>query len=50
MAYEKPEIIDFGDLVALTASAGTVGSEDGVGKTVQAGAGGVGSTSIGILP
>ena len=48
--YEKPEVIDFGDLVELTAAAGSVGTEDGAGKTVQAGIGGVGSVSLGLLP
>ncbi len=50
MEYEKPEIVDYGDLVALTAGAGSAGTEDGVGKTVQGGVGGAGSVSVGILP
>lgn len=48
--YEKPEVVDFGSLVELTAASGVVGSEDGVGKTVQAGVGGLGSVSLGLLP
>ena len=48
--YEKPAVTDFGSLVELTAAAGSVGSEDGVGKTVQAGIGGLGSVSLGLLP
>jgi hypothetical protein len=50
MHYEKPEVVDFGDIVQLTAAAGSIGAEDGVGKTVQIGVGGVISTSIGLLP
>lgn len=49
-SYEKPEVVDFGSLVELTAAAGSIGSEDGVGKTIQAGIGGLGSASIGLLP
>jgi hypothetical protein len=50
MDYEKPEVVDFGDLLELTAAAGIVGSEDGVGKTVQAGVGGIVEVSVGVLP
>ena len=48
MTYEKPQVIDYGDLLTLTAGAGTVGSEDGVGKTIQVGVGGVAGASVGI--
>ncbi len=48
--YSKPVVVDYGDLVSLTASAGTVGSEDGIGKTIQAGVGGVVGVSVGIAP
>jgi hypothetical protein len=48
MDYEKPEVVDYGDLVALTAAAGSVGTEDGVGKTIQEGVGGGASVSVGI--
>lgn len=50
MNYEKPTVVDFGDLVDMTLATGQVGSEDGAGKTVQAGVGGVVEVSIGILP
>ncbi len=48
--YCKPVVVDYGDLVSLTASAGTLGSEDGTGKTIQAGVGGVVGVSVGIAP
>ncbi len=48
--YSKPMVVDYGDLVTLTASLGTIGSEDGTGKTIQAGVGGVVGVSIGIHP
>jgi hypothetical protein len=50
MDYEKPEVVDFGDLLQLTAAQGSIGTEDGVGKTIQAGVGGIVSASIGLLP
>jgi hypothetical protein len=48
--YEKPQISDYGDLLELTAASGVAGTEDGVGKTVQAGVGGVVEVSVGVLP
>jgi hypothetical protein len=48
--YEKPYISDYGDLLELTAASGVVGSEDGIGKTVQGGVGGVVEVSVGVLP
>ncbi len=50
MDYEKPEVVDFGDIMELTAAAGSLGDEDGVGKTIKAGVAGLISTSIGLLP
>lgn len=50
MPYEKPVIVDYGDLVDITLATGQVGSEDGTGKTIQAGAGGIVEVSIGVLP
>ena len=50
MDYVKPEVVDYGDLVELTAAAGSLGSEDGTGKTIQAGVGDVIGVSVGILP
>ena len=32
LTYEKPEIVDYGDLVELTANLGPGGSEDGGNK------------------
>lgn len=49
MTYEKPQVVDYGDLLALTAAQGVVGTEDGVGKTVQAGVGGVAGVSVGVF-
>lgn len=48
--YVKPELVDYGDLVALTAGQGTVGTEDGIGKTLVGGVGGVGGVSVGVGP
>jgi hypothetical protein len=48
--YVKPVIVDYGDLVSLTAAQGTVGTEDGIGKTIVAGVGGVGGVSVGVGP
>jgi hypothetical protein len=50
MNYEKPQIVDHGTLRDLTAASGTIGSEDGIGKTVQGGVGGVVGVSVGIFP
>ena len=50
MSYEKPQVSDYGDLVALTAAGGTVGFEDGSGKSVPAGVDGVGAVSVVLLP
>ena len=50
MSYEKPQVSDYGDLVALTAAGGTVGFEDGSGKNVRAGVDGVGGVSVALLP
>ena len=48
--YVEPVIVDQGDLVALTAFQGTAGTEDGMGKSVVAGVGGVGGVSVGVGP
>jgi hypothetical protein len=50
MDYEKPEVIDYGDLLELTAASGIAGVEDGAGKRVRAGVDGVAEVSVGILP
>lgn len=50
MDYEKPTVEDYGDLLQLTAGAGSLGSEDGVAKTVQAGVGDAVELSVGVLP
>jgi hypothetical protein len=49
-SYVKPVIVDYGDLVSLTAAQGSAGTEDGIGKTVVAGVGGVGGVSVGVGP
>lgn len=48
MDYEKPQVIDYGDLLTLTAGQGAVGTPDGTGFTVQVGVGGVGGVSVGV--
>lgn len=48
--YTKPSVVDYGDLVSLTASQGMAGAEDGMGKTVQVGVGGTGGVSVGVGP
>ena len=48
--YEKPEVRDFGTIADLTAASGQVGSEDGIGKTIQAGVPGGGAVSVGVFP
>jgi len=50
MEYEKPEIVDFGDLLELTAGGQIGGDEDGGTKVIKVGVGGLISASIGILP
>ncbi len=35
MSYEKPQVVDYGDLQTLTLAQGALGAEDGVGKTIQ---------------
>ena len=51
MNYEKPQIVDYGDLLTLTASQGSIGTEDGAAgqKTIQAGVGGVAGVSVGVF-
>jgi hypothetical protein len=50
MNYEKPQVVDYGDLVELTAAAGALLSEDGIGKTVQVGVGDIIDVSVGLFP
>lgn len=50
MSYEKPTVVDYGDLVDLTQATGQIGAEDGVGKTIQVSAQPVAELSIGVLP
>lgn len=50
MEYTAPVVEDLGDLCELTQSTGTIGSEDGVGKTVQVDAPGVAELSVGVFP
>ena len=47
MDYEKPEVVDFGDIVELTAAAGSIGSEDGVERTAVLEAGDIFYASVG---
>ena len=49
MNYEKPAVVDFGDLVELTRASGVLGSPDGIGFTVNVTVGPIGA-SIGVLP
>jgi hypothetical protein len=48
--YVKPEVVDYGDLTAITAGQGAAGTEDGIGKTVTGGVAGVGGVSVGVGP
>ena len=50
MAYEAPQIRDYGDLLELTAAAGTLGSEDGAGKVVTAGVDPIAQVTVQLLP
>jgi hypothetical protein len=44
--YEKPVIVDYGDLVELTEATGLIGAEDGSGKRVHA----LVEVSLAVLP
>jgi hypothetical protein len=50
VAYETPVVKDYGDLVELTSASGVVGTEDGIGKTVQGNIPGAGGVSVGVFP
>lgn len=50
MEYTQPEVVDYGDLPTMTQAAGSLGSEDGAGKTIQVGVGDVLEVSLGLLP
>ena len=49
MDYTTPKVVDYGDLVDMTLATGVAGSEDGVGKTIQAEVGPV-DVSVGVFP
>ena len=48
MSYEKPQVVDYGDLRSLTLATGSIGTEDGVGKTVQVNVDPVLEVSVGV--
>ncbi|WP_205696438.1 lasso RiPP family leader peptide-containing protein [Conexibacter sp. SYSU D00693] len=50
MDYETPEVKDLGTLAELTQGAGSLGFEDGSGKTITAVVDELIGISIGILP
>lgn len=50
MSYEQPTISDYGDLIDITAAAGSVGAEDGAGKTISVDANPIAQVTIGLLP
>ena len=50
LSYEKPQVVDYGDLTTLTQAQGSIGAEDGVGKTVQVTVDPIVELSIGIGP
>lgn len=50
MNYEKPAVVDFGDLVGLTRASGVLGGPDGAGYTVQVNVGDIVGVSLGVLP
>ena len=49
MSYEKPQVVDLGDLQDMTQATGVIGTEDGVGKTIQVGVPPIVELSIGIF-
>jgi hypothetical protein len=50
MSYEKPKVLDLGELKDLTQASGQIGSPDGIGFTIQVNAGDVAEVSVGVLP
>jgi len=50
LKYEEPEVRDYGDLLDVTRAAGTIGTEDGAGKVIQAGVDPVVEVTVGIFP
>ena len=50
VTYTKPTIEDLGDLAELTLATGSLGAEDGIGKTITAEVPGVVRLSLGLLP
>jgi hypothetical protein len=47
--YVKPTLSDYGTLRDMTLASGTIGNEDGIGKTIQVDAG-VAGVSVGVFP
>ena len=50
MIYETPQVQDLGDLAELTLATGSLGTEDGLGKTITAQIDPLLRLSIGVLP
>lgn len=50
VGYEVPEVRDYGDLLDITAAAGSLGTEDGAGKTVSVDGGSLGSVTVQLFP
>ena len=50
LKYEEPEVRDYGDLLDVTRATGSIGTEDGAGKVIQAGVDPVVEVTVGIFP
>lgn len=50
MSYEAPEIRDYGDLLDITGAAGSLGNEDGAGKTVTVGVDPIAQVTVQLFP
>ena len=48
LSYEKPQVVDYGDLQDMTQATGTLGAPDGIGFTIQVTVDPVVDISIGI--
>lgn len=48
--WTPPALVDYGDLVTITAAAGVLGSEDGAGKAVTVDVNPVAQVTLQVLP
>ena len=49
MSYEKPQVVDYGDLQDMTQATGSLGSPDGIGFTIQVNVPPIVEVSVGIF-